>query len=85
MSNGEVCCILGICCPPDAARAKLAEQLGRSMAATRGTVVSPSGGVPTAYAEAAADYVLSNFDLAPKGTLQPLVDYIVSHVKKEGV
>lgn len=58
--NGEVCCILGICCPPESAkqRTALAKQI---------RVDYPQ--VPMQYAEQAAEWMLKNFDLAPVGTL----------------
>lgn len=58
--NGEVCCILGICCPPASRKqiTALAKQI---------RVDYPQ--VPMQYAEQAAEWILKNFDLAPAGTL----------------
>jgi hypothetical protein len=69
MSNGEVCCILGICCPPAEAAAKLSAEFVKL-------------GAPKEYADKCASYVKTTFDLAPAGMLAPLTDYIASHVKK---
>lgn len=69
MSNGEVCCILGVCCPPVEARAKLAAEFVKL-------------GAPQEYAVACADYVKTTFDLAPFGTLTPLYDYVQQHSHK---
>ena len=65
--NGEVCCILGICCPPASTqrRGALVKQLVTDLP----TPITP---------EAVADWILANFDLAPKGTLQPFVDRVVA-------
>lgn len=79
MSNGEVCCILGICCPPAEARAKLIQQF--KAAAVTTSNASAAVNMSDGHLEACADYVLNTFDLAPKGTLSPLVDYIKAHVK----
>lgn len=70
MSNGEVCCILGLCCPPAAARTALVKELVKA------------SGAETAYAEKCADYVLEHFDLAPHGSLQAFKDYAVTHLGK---
>ncbi len=75
MSNGEVCCILGICCPPDEARQKLIDEMLKRSVMTLGS--KPD-------VEAHADYILETFDLAPKGLLQPLVDYVALHARKGG-
>ena len=58
MSNGEVCCILGVCCPPAAAKEKLATELQRI------------GGGDKATHAACAAWILDTFDLAPKGSLE---------------
>lgn len=58
--NGEVCCILGICCPPASRKqlVALAKQIRADYPA-----------VPMQYAEQAAEWILKNFDLAPVGSL----------------
>lgn len=67
MSNGsEACCAIGICCPPEAA--------ARVTALAK--IISDDSLVG-AQAHAAAVCVLEHFDLAPKGTLQPLYDAIL--------
>lgn len=69
MSNGEVCCILGVCCPP---------------AKRRGTMIAhlaADTGVSTAHAEAAVDWVLERFDLGPKGFVTPLVRHIAEQAR----
>ena len=69
MANGEVCCILGVCCPPAAAQKKLAEMLAKV------------GGVDQATATKQAAYVFEAFDLAPAGTLGALKAEIARHAK----
>lgn len=70
MSNGEVCCILGVCCPPDAQQAAL------SSALVKDQVCTPE------YAEAVSAWLIARFDFAPRGTVQPLIDYVVTHARK---
>jgi hypothetical protein len=77
MSNGsEACCALGICCPP--ASAEQTEALA--------TIIdhnNKSKGPLTPHD--AALVVLENFDLAPKGLLQPMLMEAVrlsKHAKK---
>lgn len=70
--NGHVNCILAVCCPPDSdgQREALAEEIKKyfgwddSMTAYQ---VSP---------DVIAGFVLENFDLAPKGSLQAFKDAI---------
>lgn len=64
MSNGEVCCIVGVCCPPARAKARLALELTKDC------------GCDTTIADKVADYIFERFALAPK-SLQPFVDEIV--------
>jgi len=58
--NGEVCCILGVCCPPGSAEQvdALASEL------VKGKVCSEN---PEAHKVAV--WMLKHFDLAPAGTL----------------
>ena len=64
MSNGEVCCILQVCCPPEA--------LGARRKALRTWLVQ-SAGCHADCAEAVAKELLDAFDFAPAGTIGPLV------------
>ena len=61
--NGHVCCILGVCCPPGSAEQMdaLAKEL------TKGA------GTDHAQSKAVAALILEHFDLAPKGTVTPLL------------
>ena len=61
--NGEVCCILGVCCPPASVQQR--DALAHAI----------SDGVKIEYAdcERVAEWVLKNFDLAPAGFLSPLL------------
>lgn len=61
MGDPVVCCILGICCPPAKQEDAYAEYL-------------IAEGVSKADAKKAAKATLERFDLAEKGTLQPLKD-----------
>lgn len=57
MSNGQRCCALGVCCPPDSdeQRAALREELAHQL-----------GGDPMDYAQL-VEFVTSEYDLVPKG------------------
>lgn len=55
-------CLLGICCPPERQREALARMLNIAM-----------GTGSTADGKAAAACILDHFDLAPKGTITPLL------------
>lgn len=69
--NGEVCCLLGVCCPPSAQRAALA------------SVLEERGLCNRAQAIQVARWVLRSFDLAPAGTLRPLLKAAVKHSGQE--
>lgn len=71
MSNGAVCCILGVCCPPESPsqRVALAQELEHDT------------GVPMEYCETVAAQILKDYDLAPKGTLQAFKDAIAKMVR----
>lgn len=65
MSNGgRPCCLLGVCCAAVERRGEFVKELVHDLDHTE------------AQAAAVADWILEHFDLAPKGTLQPLVDAI---------
>lgn len=66
MSNGEVCCILGICCPPAQVRPKLIAELQKV------------SGYDDDACGKAADFLLTRFDFAPKGMIQPLIDMVAA-------
>lgn len=70
--NGEVCCILGVCCPPGSAAqaSALAKELVKD-------------GVCAEVNEAhrVAVWVLKHFDLAPAGTLTPFKTAIVQAMR----
>lgn len=63
MSNGAECCVLQICCPPEAAHAKLAEKLVEH-------------GCSEIAAKACADYLMTEFAFAPK-SMEPAIQEIV--------
>jgi hypothetical protein len=70
MSNGEVCCILGVCCPPERRRDVLAASLVRDVGCDQKDAVE------------IADWVVERFDLAPRGTLDPLIEAISEMARK---
>ena len=69
--NGEVCCILGVCCPADSQE--------RLKAMTK-TIVTDTG-VSEEHAAPFAEWLIEHFDLAPKGSLQGFKDAIVKMVR----
>lgn len=71
--NGHANCILAVCCPPESeARVKaLAEEMA-------GALSKPAGDTY----EDIARWMLDNFDLAPKGTLQPLKDAVRDYARE---
>ena len=80
--NGEVCCILGVCCPPPSPEA-LAEG-GDKRAKALAKEMVKDGIVGEEKAQKVADWIFKHFDLAEAGTLQPFVASIAKHAKKEG-
>jgi hypothetical protein len=69
--DGQVCCILGVCCPPaasglasEAQRVMLAELLSRH-----------------ATHRALADWLLDTFDFAPHGSLTHLKAELIRHAR----
>lgn len=66
MANGEVCCILGVCCPPAAVRDRLVAEIAQV------------SGYDAAGCGPIADWLLARFDLAPKGSIQPLIAQIAA-------
>ena len=67
---GEMCCLLGICCPPEEQRAALAK-------------LFESEGLDKKAAEKAAEVVYANFDLAPSGSLLLLYEGVKRAIKGE--
>lgn len=70
--NGEVCCILGICCPPESEERveALAREIGKAFECSHDD------------AKRFARWMIKNFTLAPK-SLQPFVNEIIKHAKGE--
>lgn len=64
MSNGEVCCILGICCPPAAARTKMISEFQKV------------SGYDADGCAKIADFLIERFAFAPK-SLEPAIHEIV--------
>jgi hypothetical protein len=64
MSNGHVCCILGVCCPPPAQEKALEAFLDANCYFAPDSIVSSAD---------VARLILGKFDLAPKGAGAHLV------------
>lgn len=69
MSNGEVCCILGVCCPPAERKIKVSPILEADL------------GLTATQAEAVWDWFDSRVDFAPKGLVQPLIDHVADQAR----
>lgn len=71
MSNGAECCAIGVCCPPASAErlTSLAKVIARDSGLTHDQSIR------------AATCVIETFDLAIKGTLQPLIDSIAAQAR----
>lgn len=69
-SNGEVCCILGVCCPPAAARAKMVSEFQKV------------SGYDADGCDKIVAFLEERFDFAPKGMIQPLIDHIATMARK---
>ena len=67
MSNGEVCCLLGVCCPPASVkrRSKVSAVLAREI------------GLEISTAEQVLDWFDSRVDFAPKGSASLHTDAVV--------
>ncbi len=70
--NGEVCCILGVCCP--------AESSERQSALAK--TIKKDVGLTDQAAGAVADWMIEHFDLAPKGTLHGYANAIAEMVRR---
>jgi hypothetical protein len=57
MPNGEVCCLLQVCCPPEVARRTMAEKMMHKWD------IDPKA------ARACADWLYDHFQLLPAGTI----------------
>jgi len=78
--SDPVCCILGVCCPAgsDRQRQALADALETIQ------LDEPNGLAARSLYRQHADWILDHFDLAPKGTLDPLKEQLVRMVKGSG-
>lgn len=66
--DGQVCCILAVCCPPGGAKQR--EALAAALESA--PLDAPGGIGERTIARTHADYLIDNFDLAPKGSLELL-------------
>ncbi len=71
--NGEVCCILGVCCPP--ASAEQRDALATSLKTSHPHLAD-------AHCADVAGWVLEHFDLAPAGSLTHLKSAIATMAKQ---
>ena len=67
-------CILAVCCPPERAAAALAKLMQDELgpADSTGIFREPDWPITKDTAERVAAWIMKRFDLAEKGTLQPL-------------
>lgn len=83
MSNGEVCCILGVCCPPGADPLPQMRAMEEFLEQHRtGATTADSKGRKMVDIREAAKALTETFDFALKGTLSPLVQSVVAQAEK---
>lgn len=71
--NGEVCCILGVCCPSGSES---------QVTAMVNEFAHDHPEVDRDQVQAVARWVLKNFDLAPAGSLNVFKTKLAEHIKK---
>ena len=71
MAEAAECCILGICCDPTLPRQALADQLDAEIP-----------GLNAQKSMEIATFILAHYDLAPKGLLSPLLDYVAAEARE---
>lgn len=78
-NGGQRNCILGICCPPGSEQSvkALAEEIEKVFGWPSHKDEKSEGN-----AHAVAAWVLENFDLAPKGSLQAFKDAVRDHARE---
>lgn len=80
MSNGPVCCILGVCCPPppegiNGPQVKaLAKFLNEAMKDQEWSWQEPPASRSRTLGDLAAEALLANFDLVPRGVGRAIVE-----------
>lgn len=82
--NGEVCCILGICCPPEQRAAALSRELKKYVRQQRllhGRTPAETQAIDEVV-DAISVHLLDEFDFAPAGTLHPLFSAVAVHAQK---
>jgi len=82
MANGEVCCLLKVCCEPgdpDAFASAFVNEFTHDHPADGSRGHRPDG----AGVGVVARWVFENFDLAPKGSLDAYREAILKHAKKK--
>jgi len=72
MSNGKRCCALGVCCPPDS---------DEQRAAALEEVVDGCGADATP--ETVVNFLMSEYDLVPKGVGEAIVNAYDPEFKKK--
>jgi len=74
--NGEVCCILGVCCPPEARAAALAKEMVKDR-------MFPNTTAGKRQALRLAKWQFKHFDMVPAGTGVPLMQAAAAHAKQK--
>lgn len=73
--NGEVCCILGICCPPLKRAPALATEMVKAG-------LFPATTAGRSQALTVARWHFKHFDVVPAGTGLPIVAAVAGHARK---
>lgn len=77
--NGEVCCILQVCCPPEERAAALAREMKKDHvleALSADVAAGISEESLASIRKEVAEYLFKHFDLVPAGTVRGLVQSI---------
>lgn len=80
--NGEICCILQVCCPPEERAAALAREMKKDLVGIRTLGVRGMSESHQRVLDEVAEYIFQHFDLVPAGTAGPLVTAIAKHARE---
>ncbi len=77
MSNGRVCCLLGVCCPPGSREEALAQEIEADLG-----LGSQKTETTTGIARSVAEWILENYDIVPKGVGTAIIEAYRPEFKK---
>jgi hypothetical protein len=77
--NGHACCILAVCCPPEARAKALAEEIVKDGVLDRLGIAATSARDHEDAGLAVANFIFAHFDLVPKGLGTTIVEAYRPH------